>query len=75
MLFRKTTRKRFVFLVLAFIFMMGFNSYSYVMRFHKTESQKKEVLDEDAFKMFFLRTRSRGDCAKFLNKYEPFAKL
>ena len=70
MLFRKTTRKRFVFLVLAFIFMMGFNSYSYVMRFHKTEFQKKEVLDEDAFKMFFLRTRSRGDCTKFLNKYE-----
>jgi len=70
MLFRKTTRKRFVFLFLAFIFMMSFNSYSYIMRFHKTEAQKKEVLDEDAFKMFFLRIRSRGDYARFLKKYK-----
>ena len=41
MLFRKTTRKRFIFLVVAFMLMIGFNTYSYVMRFHKTEIQKK----------------------------------
>jgi len=66
MLFRKTTRKRFVFLVAAFILMMGFNSYSYIMRFHKTEIQKQDVLKEKAFKVFFLRTRTRSDCARFL---------
>lgn len=70
MLFRKTTRIRFVFLVIAFIFMMGFNSYSYLMKFHKTESQKNEILNEDAFKIFFLRTRSRGDCSRFIRNYK-----
>jgi hypothetical protein len=69
MLFRKTTRKRFIFLVTAFIFMMGFNSYSYVMRFHKTEVQKKEILNEKAFKVFFLRSRSAGDCNRFILKH------
>ncbi|MFC1534937.1 hypothetical protein ACFL7M_16410 [Thermodesulfobacteriota bacterium] len=70
MLFRKSTRKRFVCLVAAFLFMMGFNSYSYVMRFHKTEYQKREVLDEKAFKVFFLRSRTRSDLARFFNQYE-----
>jgi len=44
---------------------MGFNTYSYVMRFHKTESQKQDVLNEKAFKVFFLRSRTRNDCARF----------
>ncbi|MFC1869100.1 hypothetical protein ACFL0H_13360 [Thermodesulfobacteriota bacterium] len=70
MLFRKTTRKRFIFLVAAFLFMMGFNTYSYVMRFHKTEIQKQDVLEEKAFKIFFLRSSTRTDCARFLSQYE-----
>ena len=70
MLFRKTTRKRFIFLVVAFMLMMGFNTYSYVMRFHKTEIQKKDMLNEKAFKLFFLRTRTSADCARFLVRNE-----
>jgi hypothetical protein len=70
MLFRKTTRKRFIFLVAAFMLMMGFNTYSYVMRFHKTEIQKKDILNEKAFKLFFLRTRTSADCARFLVRNE-----
>jgi hypothetical protein len=69
MLFRKTTRKRFVFLVAAFMFMMAFNSYSYVMRFHKSEIQKQDLLNEKAFKVFFLRSRTRADCARFLSQH------
>jgi hypothetical protein len=70
MLFRKTTRKRFIFLVAAFMLMMGFNTYSYVMRFHKTETQKRDILNEKAFKLFFLRTRTSADCARFLAQNE-----
>lgn len=70
MLFRKTTRKRFIFLVVAFMLMMGFNTYSYVMRFHKTEIQKRDVLNEKAFKVFFLRTRTSADCTRFLFQHE-----
>lgn len=69
MLFRKTTRKRFVFLVAAFMFMMAFNSYSYVMRFHKSELQKQDILKEKAFKVFFLRSRTRANCARFLSRH------
>ncbi len=69
MLFRKTTRKRFIFLVAAFLFMMGFNTYSYVTRYHKTEIQKQELLDEKAFKVFFLRSSTRGDCERFLARH------
>ncbi len=69
MLFRKTTRKRFVFLVAAFMFMMAFNSYSYVMRFHKSEIQKQDLLNEKAFKVFFLRSRTMADCARFLSQH------
>ncbi len=66
MLFRKATRKRFVCLVVTFLFLMGFNTYSYVMTFIKTESLKKEVLDEKAFKFFFIRQRTPDDFEKFL---------
>lgn len=66
MLFRKSTRKRFVFLVITFLIMMGFNTYSYVMKFHKTENQKKEILDENAFKVFFLRFRTNNNFTRFL---------
>jgi hypothetical protein len=75
MLFRKTTRKRFVFLVAAFMFMMAFNSYSYVMRFHKSEIQKQEILKEKAFKVFFLRSRTWADCARFLSRNENTIKV
>ncbi|MFC1891961.1 hypothetical protein ACFLZT_06165 [Thermodesulfobacteriota bacterium] len=66
MLFRKTTRKRFICLVIVFLFMMGFNTYGYIMRYHKTEIQKKEILEEKAFKVFFLRMRTKNDTARFL---------
>lgn len=66
MLFRKSTRKRFVCLVVTFLFLMGFNTYSYVLTFSKTESLKKEVLDEKAFKFFFIRQRTPADFEKFL---------
>ena len=61
MLFRKSTRKRFLCLVVTFLGMMGFNTYSYVRRFHQTEIQKRNLLQEKAFKVFWVRTRSRQD--------------
>jgi len=69
MLFRKSTRKRFICLVIAFVFMMGFNTYSYVKKFHKTEMLKKEVLDEKAFKVFFVRMRTQSNLLQFLAGY------
>jgi len=67
MLFRKSTRKRFICLVIAFLVMMGFNTFSYVKKFHQTETQKKEILDQRAFKVFFARMRTRNNFERFLN--------
>ncbi len=69
MLFRKSTRKRFVCLVIAFLFMMGFNTRSYVKKFHTAETLKKQVLDEKAFKVFYLRMRTRNNFARFFNQH------
>ena len=69
MLFRKSTRKRFVCLVIAFLFMMGFNTRSYVKKFHTAETLKKRILDEKAFKVFFLRMRTRNNFARFFNQH------
>ena len=69
MLFRKSTRKRFICLVMAFLFMMSFNIFSYVMQFHKTEKQKKEIVDDKTFKVFFLRLNTKEDCARFLMQH------
>jgi hypothetical protein len=65
MLFRKSTRKQFLCLVAAFLFMVGFNTYSYIMKFHKVEIQKRDLLADKAFKVFFARMRTRGDSTKF----------
>ncbi len=66
MLFRRSTRKRFICLVILFIFMMGFNTFSYVKKYHKTEEQKRNLLGEKAFKVFFLRLRTNNSCERFL---------
>ena len=70
MLFRKSTRLRFAFLVFAFLFMMGFNTGGYVKKFHQAEISKKEVLEEKAFKIFFLRMNTRNNFAGFLNQHK-----
>lgn len=76
MLFRKSTRKRFVCLVVAFLIMMGFNTFGYVMKFHKSEMQKKNVLGEKAFKVFFLRMRTRNNFAIFFShQYQKIKDL
>jgi len=76
MLFRKSTRKRFVCLVIAFLFMMGFNTCSYVKKFHTAETLKKQILDEKAFKVFFLRMRTNNNFARFLARhYEKLGHL
>jgi len=69
MLFRKTTRKRFVCLILAFLFIIGFNTYSYVRQYLKTEIAKNNIISENAFKVFFVRMRTQGNCLAFLNKH------
>lgn len=69
MLFRKSTRKRFAFLVLSFLFIIGFNSHSYIKKYHMTEIQKREILDEKAFKVFFLRFKTAGDLNSFLQNH------
>ncbi|MBU0987382.1 MAG: hypothetical protein KKH68_09035, partial [Proteobacteria bacterium] len=66
MLFRKSTRKRFICLVITFLCMMSFNTCSYVNKFHKTETQKKKLMDEKAFKVFFLRMRTRNTFERYL---------
>ena len=69
MLFRKTTRKRFVCLILAFLFIIGFNTYSYVRQYLKTEIAKNNIITDNAFKVFFVRMRTRGNCMTFLNRH------
>ena len=65
MLFRKSTRKRFLCLVAAFLFTLGFNTHSYIKKFQGAETRKLQVLEEKAFKVFFLRFRTRGDYQRF----------
>jgi len=70
MLFRKSTRKRFVCLILAFLFIIGFNTYSYVRQYLKTESAKNNIIMENAFKVFFVRMRTQGNCLAFLHNHQ-----
>jgi hypothetical protein len=49
--------------------MMGFNTLSYVKKFHTAETLKKQVLDEKAFKVFFLRMRTRNIFVRFFNRH------
>jgi len=56
--------------------MLGFNTCSYLMKFHKTETLKREVLAEKAFKVFFTRMRSTNDFERFLfNHRRPLQDL
>lgn len=65
MLFRKSTRKRFLCLVAAFLFTMGFNTHSYIKKFQESEISKHQILEERAFKVFFLRFRTKTDYLRF----------
>ena len=69
MLFRKSTRKRFICLVAVFIFTMGVNTCSYIRKFHDSETRKTAVLEEKAFKIFFLRQRTPHDYARFIDAH------
>ena len=69
MLFRKSTRKRFVCLVLSFLFMVGLNTFFFLQRHHEVEIQKQGLLDEKAFKVFFLRARTRHDVYGFRHRH------
>ena len=55
---------------------MGFNTCSYVNKFHKTEVRKKEVLNEKAFKVFFLRMRTKNTFERyFVQHYKKLQNL
>ncbi len=71
MLFRKSTRKRFLCLVAAFLFTLGFNTHSYIRKFQASEISKHQVLAEKAFKVFFLRFRSDSDYLRFAKQQVP----
>ena len=72
MLFRKSTRKRFICLVAAFLFTMGFNTCSYIRKFHDSETRKQAVLAEKAFKLFFLRARTQKGYARFAARHREY---
>ena len=65
MLFRKSTRKRFICLVAAFLLTMGFNTHSYIKKSRDSENRRVEVMEENAFKVFFIRLRTKNDYAVF----------
>lgn len=71
MLFRKSTRKRFLCLVAAFLFIMGFNTHSYIKKFQDAEIRKLQTLEEKAFDVFFLRFRTKSDYLKFRQHQVP----
>jgi len=71
MLFRKSTRKRFLCLVAAFLFIMGFNTHSYIKKFQDAEIRKLQTLEEKAFDVFFLRFRTKTDYLKFRQHQVP----
>ncbi len=66
MLFRKSTRKRFVCLMITFLFIIGFNNFSYIEKFNKKQTRKIKVLNEKAFKVFFLRMGTRRNWKQFV---------
>ena len=49
--------------------MMGFNTFSYVNKFHKAEMLQKEILNQKAFKVFFVRMRSQNSFGRFLARH------
>ena len=71
MLFRKSTRKRFLCLVAAFLFIMGFNTHSYIKKFQDAEIRKLQTLEEKAFDVFFLRFRTKSDYLRFRQRQVP----
>ncbi|MCP3955241.1 MAG: hypothetical protein GY697_23930 [Desulfobacterales bacterium] len=71
MLFRKSTRKRFLCLVAAFLFTLGFNTHNYINKFQEAEISKAKVLEEKAFKAFFMRFRTKTDYLKFQKQQAP----
>gem|GEM_PF-659106 len=71
MLFRKSTRQRFLCLVAAFLFIMGFNTHSYLKKFQDAEIRKLQTLEEKAFNVFFLRFRTKNDYLRFHQRQAP----
>lgn len=71
MLFRKSTRRRFLCLVAAFLFIMGFNTHSYIKKFQDAEIRKLQTLEEKAFNVFFLRFRTQNDYLRFHQRQAP----
>jgi len=71
MLFRKSTRQRFLCLVAAFLFIMGFNTHSYIKKFQDAEIRKLQALEEKAFNVFFLRFRTKNDYLRFRQRQAP----
>jgi len=71
MLFRKSTRRRFLCLVAAFLFIMGFNTHSYIKKFQDAEIRKLQTLEEKAFNVFFLRFRTKSDYLRFDQRQAP----
>ncbi len=69
MLFRKSTRMRFVCLVAAFLFTLGYNTYSYVRKYRDTAARQQQILQEQAFQTFFVRFRSPNDVAGFVKRH------
>lgn len=69
MLFKKTTRKRFICLVALFLATMVFNTSSYIRRFGDTQLRKSQLLEENAFKVFFLRMRTKNDLFQFFENH------
>jgi len=70
MLFRKSTRRRFICLVGVFLFTMAFNTWGYIRQFNESEIRRAEVLSEKAFQVFFLRLRTNSEYMRFARSYQ-----
>ncbi|MCG6893153.1 MAG: hypothetical protein LJE65_06065 [Desulfobacteraceae bacterium] len=69
MFFRKTTRKRFAFLLAGSMLLMGYNTFQYVRQFRETEQRMNALLSDKAMQVYFFRCRTPGDLARLLHEY------
>jgi hypothetical protein len=76
MFFKKTTRRRFVFLLAGSMLLMGYNTFHYVRRFQDTEQRMSTLLADKTLQVYFFRCRGPGDLARLLRRYrEPLESV
>jgi len=70
MLFRESVKWRFILLIIGFIFVIICNFYNHFDKYKKVEIEKKNILQEDAFKIFFIYSLEPEDYENLVDELQ-----